>query len=113
MRRYVWGALVLHGQLPSTGPVRPDLHRLGDEAEEAMAAVVGMLRTGSAPTDYPPLRATQVALAAHLRGASAQAADPTPTAVDMVVLSETDLMVNAVDTVAHLVGVGPRSPVNS
>ena len=113
VRRYIWGALVLHGELPSTGPVRPDLHRLGDEAEEAMAIVVVALRTGSAPTGYPPLRATQVALAAHLRGASAQAADPTPTAVDMVVLSETDLMVNAVDTLAHLVGVGPRSPVNS
>jgi uncharacterized membrane protein YccC len=113
VRRYIWGALVLHGQLPSTGPTRPDLHRLGVEAEEAMAAVVGMLRTGSAPTDYPPLRATQVALAANLMRASNHAADPTPTAVDMVVLSETDLMVNAVDTLAHLVGVGPRSPADS
>ncbi len=114
VRRYVWGALVLHGQLPSTGPVRPDLHRLGEEVEAAMAAVVVALRTGSAPTGYPPLRATQVALAAQLRGASPQTvADPTPTAADMVVVSETDLMVNAVDTLAHLVGVGPRSPAAS
>ena len=114
VRRYVWSALVLHGQLPSTGPVRTDLHRLGEEVEEAMAAVVVALRTGSAPTGYPPLRSTQVALAAHLRGASPQAAaDPTPVAVDMVVVSETDLMVNAVDTLAHLVGVGPRSPACS
>ncbi|MHB8218905.1 MAG: FUSC family protein [Acidimicrobiales bacterium] len=114
VRRYVWGALVLHGQLPSAGPTRPDLHRLGVEVEEAMAAVVVALRTGSAPTGYPPLRATQVALATNLRGASPPAAaDPTPMAVDMVVVTETDLMVNAVDTVAHLVGVGPRSPAGS
>ena len=114
VRRYVWGALVLHGQLPSTGPVRPDLHRLGEEVEEAMAAVVVALRTGSAPTRYPPLRSTQVALAAHLSGAFVQTTtDPTPEVVDMVVVSETDLMVNAVDTLAHLVGVGPRSKADS
>ncbi|MDA8286514.1 MAG: hypothetical protein M0Z42_25185 [Actinomycetota bacterium] len=60
------------------------------------------------------MQATQVVLVAHLRGASAQAAaDPTPTAVDMVVASETDLMVNAVDTLAHPVGVGSRSPADS
>ena len=112
VRRYIWGALVLHGQLPSSGPARPDLHRLGVEVDDAMSAVVVALRTGSAPTGYPSLRATQVALAAHLRDASTQAAaDPTP--VDMVVVSETDLMVNAVDTLAHLVGVGPRSPADS
>ena len=114
VRRYVWGALVLHGQLPSAGPTRPDLHRLGDEVEQAMSAVVVALQRGSAPSGYPPLRATQVALAADLRGASPQAAgDPTPTALDMVILSETDLMVNAVDTLAHLVGVRLRSPADS
>ncbi|MDA8358839.1 MAG: FUSC family protein [Actinomycetota bacterium] len=114
VRRYVWSALVLHGQLPGTGPVRPELHRLGEEVEEAMAAVVVALRTGSAPTRYPPLRSTQVALAAHLRGASAQTTtDPTLAAADTVLMSETDLMVNAVDTLAHLVGVGPRSPAGS
>jgi uncharacterized membrane protein YccC len=114
VRRYVWGALVLHGQLPSAGPTRSDLHRLGDEVEQAMSAVVVALQRGSAPSGYPPLRATQVALAADLRGASPQAAgDPTPTALDMVILSETDLMVNAVDTLAHLVGVRLRSPADS
>jgi hypothetical protein len=114
VRRYIWGALVLHGQLPSTGPSQPDLYRLGDDVEAAMAAVVVALRTGSAPATYPPLRATQVALAAHLWGASTRSAtDATPTSVDMVVVSETDLMVNAVDTLAHLVGLGPRSPTES
>lgn len=112
VRRYIWGALVLHGQLPSTGPTRPD--RLCDETEQAMTPVVVAPRTGSAPTGYLPLRATQVALAIHPRGPSPQAAaDPPPTTVDMVVVSETDLMVNAVDTLAHLVGLGPRSPTES
>ncbi|MDA8268046.1 MAG: FUSC family protein [Actinomycetota bacterium] len=114
VRRYIWGALVLHGQLPSTGPTRPDLDRLGDETEEAMTAVVVALRTGSAPAGYPPLRATQVALAATLMRASAHAAaDTGPTPLDIVVVSETDLMVNAVDTLAHLVGVEPHTREDS
>lgn len=119
VRRYVWSALVLHGALPSTAPAtggkcRPDLHRLGEEVQQAMAAVVVALRTGPAPAGYPPLRSTQVTLAAHLTSASPQAAaDPTPAAVDMVIVSETDLIVNAVDTLAHLVGVGPRPSAGS
>jgi uncharacterized membrane protein YccC len=121
VRRYVWGALVLHGQLPSTTPTRPELDRLGDEVEQAMAAVAVALRTGTAPRGYPPLRATQVALAAHLRGASPQtAADPMPTPMDinmdmdmdMVIVSESDFIVNSVDTLAHLVGIEPRAPVD-
>ncbi len=79
-----------------------------------MSAVAGALRTGSAPTGYPPLRATQVAVAAHLMNASTQAvADPAPGSSDMVVVSETDLMVNAVNTLAHLVGVESRPRAGS
>ena len=86
-----------------------------------MAAVAVALRTGTAPRGYPPLRATQVALAAHLRGASPQtAADPMPTPMDinmdmdmdMVIVSESDFIVNSVDTLAHLVGIEPRAPVD-
>lgn len=114
VRRYVWGALALHGQLPSTDPTRPDLHRLGVEVEDALAAVAAALRTGAVPTSYPPLRATQVALAARLMNRSPEGGvDPTPTRSDMVVISETDLMVNAVDTLAHLVGVEPQALADS
>ena len=115
MRRYVWGALVLHGQLLSTTPIRPELHRLGDEVGEAIAAVAVALRTGSAPTGYSPLRAPQVALAAPLRGASPQAAahpTPTPMDMDMEIVSESNFIGNSVDTVAHLVGIEPRAPAD-
>ena len=90
------------------------LHAWADPASADRAALQRLRRAARLARSNPPLRATQVAVAAHLRNASTRAAaDPTPTAVDMVVLSESDLRVNAVDTLAHLVGVGPRSPVES
>ena len=114
VRRYVWAALVLHGQLPSAGPDRPDLHRLAVDVEDAFAAVAAALRTGAAPRRYPPLRATQVSTARHLLHSSTKAGGgptPAPASVpaDMLLVSETDLMVNAIDTLAHLVGVEPTS----
>ncbi|MGC8510995.1 MAG: FUSC family protein [Acidimicrobiales bacterium] len=106
VRRFVWAALALHGQLPGDGPTRPDLLRLSVDVDRALGAVSAALRTGAAPNDFPHLRATQVALAAGLlhgpsRGDGASAL----TRSDVVVISETDLLVNAVDTLAHLVGV--------
>lgn len=111
VHRFVWGALALHGQLPDDGPVRPDLRRLGIEIDDALTAVAGALRTGSAPCTYPSLRTTQVALAARLLHA-APTGEPDPAAAHqaMLLVSETDLVVNAVDTLAHLVGVGPPAP---
>lgn len=114
VRRYVWGALALHGQLPDAGPTRPDLHRLGIEVDDALATVAATLRTGSVPMSYPRLRTTQAALADHLTNTSPEGgADPTLTHSDMVVVSETDLMVNAVDTLAHLVGIEPQALAGS
>ncbi len=110
VRRYVWAALALHGQLPGAGPLRPDLDLLGAQVEEALAAVAAALRAGSAPTrSFPSLRATQVAFATHLMRATRDGGGPETTHDDMVLLSETDQMVNAVDTLAHLVGVHPQS----
>ena len=108
VRRYVWGALALHGQLPSDGSTRPDVDSLGGEVEHALATVAAALRTPAAQGTYPHLRATHVELAARLmRASSDDGSDPALTHRDMVLISETDLMVNAVDTLAHLVGVGP------
>lgn len=114
IRRYVWGALALHGQLPTAGPARPDLHRLGVEVRHALAGVAMALRTGSLPSSYPALRTTQVALAARLMVDSpARTADPALARADMLVVGETDLMVNAVDTLAHLVGIEPQTLAGS
>ena len=111
VRRYVWAALALHGQLPSDGPLRPDLDLLGAQVEEALAAVATALRAGSAAAStYPSLRATQVAFATRLMRATRDGTSgPETTHADMVLLSETDQMVNAVDTLAHLVGLHPQS----
>jgi uncharacterized membrane protein YccC len=114
VRRYVWAALVLHGQLPPEGPDRPDLHQLADELEHALAQVGAALRHGSAISCYPPLRAAQVSVAEHLlrppnEGHDDPTARPADMSADMVVVSETDLMVNAADTLAHLLGAEPAS----
>ncbi len=109
VRRYVWAALVLHGQLPLAGPALPDLHRLAAEVEDALAAVATALRAGAAPGRYPSLRATQVSVAAHLlHPPSESGRDPARAPGDMLLVSETDLMVNAVNTLAHLVDAEPR-----
>jgi uncharacterized membrane protein YccC len=63
VRRLVWAALALHGQLPTDGPTRPDLERLSIDVDHALAAVAAALRTGSIPSHFPHLRATPVALA--------------------------------------------------
>ena len=108
VRRYVWAALVLHSQLPPAGPDRPELHRLAVEVDDAFAALASALRHESAPAPYPPLRATQVSTAEHLLHPPREGLDdPTATPADMVVVSETDLMVNALDTLAHLLGAEP------
>lgn len=123
IRRYVWGALALHGQLPEVGPPRPLLSELAGEVRDALTAVAESLRSGSTTSNYPPLRATQVALAETLVARSSDGggsdSDPggaggTPhtqaggahlASPDMVLVTETDLMVNAVDTLAHLAGI--------
>ncbi len=106
VRRLVWAALALHGQLPDDGPTRPDLQRLSVDVERALALVSAALRTGVVPASFPHLRATQVALAAELVHGSSRGGDASVlTRSDVVVISETDLLVNAVDTLAHLVGV--------
>jgi uncharacterized membrane protein YccC len=114
VRRYVWAALVLHSQLPPEGPDRPDLHQLADDLQHALARVGTALRHGSAISCYPPLRAAQVSVAEHLlhppeEGHDDPTARPADRSADMVVVSETDLMVNAVDTLAHLLGAEPAS----
>ena len=115
VRRYVWAALVLHGQLPGDGPRRPDVHRFAVEVEQAFSAVAAALRTGALPTNYPPLRTTQVSIAEHLLHPRAEpdgdpAAAPVPLPADLMLARESDLMVNALNTIAHLAGVEPASP---
>ncbi len=106
VRRLVWAALALHGQLPENEPARPDLQRLSGDVDRALVAVSAALRTGVVPSGFPHLRATQVAIATRLLHGASRGDDASELShSDVVVISETDLMVNAVDTLAHLVGV--------
>lgn len=110
VRTYVQGTLALHAHLPAAGPSRPYLDRLGAEVNEAMDQVAGALRTGPRTASMPRLRATQVDAATRLswepnhNDALGMQSDERDRQA-AVVMSETDLMVNAVNTLAHLVGV--------
>ncbi len=112
VRRYVWAALALHSQLPEAGPTRPELRKLAQEIQTTMVAIACSLHSGSLTSAYPPLRATQAALTERL---IAQAGDRSRaggasqlTQVEAIVISETDLMVDAVDTLAALGGIAVR-----
>ena len=106
VRRYVWAALALHSQLPEAGPTRPDLRELADQIRATLVAVADSLRSGAPLGAHPPIRATQAALAESLTSY----ADGSPrtdgvsglTQLETIVISETDLMVDAVDTLTTL-----------
>ncbi|MHB1535278.1 MAG: FUSC family protein [Acidimicrobiales bacterium] len=110
VRRYVWGILALHAQLPGTGPLRPEVGHLASQVEEALASVAQALRTRAPTGSLPPLRATQTDLAADLMDPTnddSPQAQQSPEAQRqaVVIVSESDLMVDAVDALAHLVTV--------
>jgi hypothetical protein len=67
---------------------------LADDVAEAMSSVAATLTTGQPPPCWPQLRAEQLRLT-ETRGDQ-----------DLAVVSETDLIVNAVNTLGHLVGAG-------
>ena len=112
VRRYVWAALALHSQLPEAGPTLPELRELADQIRTMLVAVADLVRTGSPVEAYPPIRATQAALAENL---IANAGDNPRTdgvseltQLETIVISETDLMVDAVDTLAALGAIAVR-----
>ncbi len=104
----VQGMLALHAQIPIDGPGCPPLSRLASEFDTAMHTVAVQLRSGSGGP-LPPLRSTQLE-AARLLGVDGADGDRTKPLVPRAVLlvGETDLMVNSANTLGHLVGVsGP------
>jgi uncharacterized membrane protein YccC len=96
VRRFVQGTLALHSELPANGSPLPALDTLADEVDEALGAVGAALRTGEGNGWLPRLRDRQLELAANL---------PSANGATQVLASETDLIVDAVDTLGHLVGL--------
>ena len=126
---YARGVVTLHAQLPGSGPPRPELAPLVEDLKQAMNVVAATLRSGEPAGQLPRLRSRQLDLAHHLgyyRGA-----DPnTPNGIavlamsnqsqdadegkakreaeaSLVLVTETDLIVNSVNTLGHLVGLEP------
>ncbi len=104
VRRFVQGTLALHAELPDRGiPVR-QLGALADDVDEALGAVGAVLRTGEGGGWLPRLRERQLELVASL-GPALTNQDGNGKAE--VLASETDLIVDSVDTLGHLVGLEP------
>jgi hypothetical protein len=87
LRRQALATLALHAGLERgvRAPV-PGMTQLRDEVAAALGSLADALRTGAAPPPLPNLRTTQLAL-----GKS-----------DALVNTETDLLVDSVNTVAGL-----------
>ena len=87
-RRFALGALALHAGL-NAGPAtrRPGLAQLRAEIIESLHILANALRHGVPPDPLPPLRQTQLALSGT---------------VDVVVLEQTDVLVESINTVAAL-----------
>jgi len=88
LRRHSVGALALHAGLERgvADPV-PGMTTLTGQMTASLAAIGEALRTGNAPRPLPPLRQTQLALAS---------------AGDALLVDETDLMVDSINTMAEL-----------
>jgi len=99
VHRYVRGVLALHAALVPSGPPHPEVAELASQVEEALSAVARNLRTGPGHGCLPPLRSTQLALA----GGEGEGRGPSAS----VLATESDLIVDAVDTLGHLVGLRP------
>ncbi|MGH9056439.1 MAG: FUSC family protein [Acidimicrobiales bacterium] len=108
VRNYVQGVLALHAQLPAGGPVRPEVGALADEVDDALGSVADAIRSGQSRARLPSLRSTQLALVRSLdagEGATAVGGRRALDGAAVALASDTDLVVNAVNTLGHLVGV--------
>ena len=91
VRTCVQATLALHAELPEKGPGVPGAEALGADVERATEAVACRLRDPLSPLGAPPLRREQLELASR-------------PGVPPAFAGETDLLVNAVNTLVHLVG---------
>lgn len=102
IRRCVQALLALHAELPATGPGHPGAAVLADGVERAFAAIADQVK-GSPPVGpFPLLRKEQLALAASLPVGGDAGPDRVPA---VVLIGETDLLVDSVDALGHLFGL--------
>jgi uncharacterized membrane protein YccC len=107
-RTYVQGISSLHSQLPAKGPPWPQVAPFADEVAQAMLAVAQSVRSGAPHGRMPTLRSTQLALAERLGVRKRDEASGRPLETRALILvSETDLLTDSVDTLGYLVGLEP------
>jgi uncharacterized membrane protein YccC len=100
IRRHALAALALHAGVDrGSGQPSPALSPLSEQMRRSLSMLADAAREGRAPDGLPPLRQTQLAVAAS---------------VDPAVDRETDLMVDAINTMADLLARDaaslPRAP---
>ncbi len=102
IRSCVQAVLTLHAELPASGPGHPEAGRLADDIEQAFQAIADRVKRSPSGPAFPPLRKEQLALSA--RTASGRAVSTGPPAA-VVLAGETDLLVDSIDGLGHLLGL--------
>jgi uncharacterized membrane protein YccC len=122
VRAYLLGILSLHARLPRSGPSSPELRDFAAAVDRAMSGAAESLRTGHRNERPVSLRAGQLALAERLGVRSLRTSTGPPEAPglpmsdsegpdpqDVLLVSETDLIANSVNTIGDLLGDGVRA----
>lgn len=102
IRACVQAILTLHAELPPSGPGYPGAAVLAVEVEKALASIAERVKGSPSATDLPPLRKEQLALSAGLRGAGGVSTGQQPA---VVLVGETDLLVDSINSLGHLFGL--------
>lgn len=103
IRSAVAALLTLHAELPEAGAGQEGAGRLGADVEAALGMVADAVKGSPPDAAFPPLRREQLALSSGLRGSDRP---PSPPGSVVVLAGETDLLVDAVDGIGHLLGLG-------
>lgn len=102
IRGCVQALLALHAELPSGGAGYPEASVLAAGVDRAFALLSDSVKGAPPKAAFPPLRKEQLALAAGLPVAS----EPSTTPGALVALAgETDLLVDSIDAMGHLMGL--------
>jgi uncharacterized membrane protein YccC len=98
LRRFADGALALEAHLEESVPTAPaEAHTLADQLDATLTELADAAREHRAPSELPPLRETQQALAARV-GPSAPEAEETERMVNSLAIAAHVLEAPAIDT---------------
>lgn len=111
LRRYVRGILALHAALPAPAAPPPEIAVLRQQVDEALAAVSAVLRDGQRESvgSLPTLRSAQLELVDRLQAAG-RGVGAWSDGRAAVLAGEIDVVVDAVNSLCHLVGLDKVQP---